>query len=391
MDEPMNLVDVALIVVIVGAVISGFNVGFVARFLGWIGVVLGLVAATMTVPFILGYLTTDDHGIRLFVGLATTGLTVAVSAFILGAIGGTVRRTVIASPLAALDRVVGAVASLVVAVTVVWLFIPAAADVPGAVSQQVRTSRIVATIDSATPEPPDAVRALQRLVDTSRFPEVFSSLAPTPPIAPAPEDVALDDATLAQVVAASAHVRASGCRAGGYDGSSFVIDDGLMMTNAHVVAGSSEVYVTFPDGSRYEATVVIFDPDRDLAVLAVENATVRPLPIATDPTSDEGAVVGYPGGQRSPRVAAARFERDISAAGRDIYGESAVTRQVRVLSANLERGDSGSPVVDGDGSVVGTVFAVSPDQPEVAYALHPDEMRQVLAAHHRPGETGRCM
>ncbi|MEX2562386.1 MAG: MarP family serine protease [Nitriliruptoraceae bacterium] len=387
----MNLVDVALVVLIVGSIIRGFNVGFVARFLGWIGVVLGLVAATVTVPFVLGHLTSDDHGVRLFVGLATTGMTVAVSAFILGAIGGIVRSTVTASPLAALDRVIGAVASLVVTVTVVWLFIPAAADVPGAVSQQVRTSRIVATIDSATPDPPNTVRALQRLVDTSRFPEVFSSLAPTPPVDPAPEIVALDDESLAEVVAASAHVRASGCRAGGYDGSSFVVDDGLMMTNAHVVAGSSEIRVTFPDGTRHEATVVIFDPNRDLAVLAVENVTVRPLPIATDPASDEGAVVGYPGGQRAPRVAAARFERDISAAGRDIYGESATTRQVRVLSAKLERGDSGSPVVDDDGSVVGTVFAISPDQPDVVYAVHPDEMRQVLTAQHRPGETGRCM
>ena len=387
----MNLVDVALVALFVSAVVSGFNVGFMVRFLGWIGVAVGLVAATMTVPFVMGHVTTDDQGIRLFVGVATTGLTVAAAAFILGALGGTVRRTVTATPLAALDRVIGAAASLVVAVTVVWLFIPAAADVPGAVSQQVRTSRIVATIDSATPEPPDTVRALQRLVDTSGFPEVFSSLAPTPQVDPAPDNVTLDDATLAEVVAASAHVRASGCRAGGYDGSSFVIDDGLMMTNAHVVAGASEVRVTFPDGSRHEATVVIFDPDRDLAVLAVDNVMARPLPIATDPSSSEGAVVGYPGGQRSPRVAAARFEREINAAGRDIYGGSAATRQVRVLSANLERGDSGSPVVDRDGSVVGTVFAVSPDQPQVAYALHPDEMRQVLTAQHRPGETGRCM
>lgn len=386
----MNLLDVALLLLVGLAVASGLRMGFVARATSWLGIGLGILLATWTVPTALALADGGEPGVRLFVGLLVLAVTVTVVATLLQGIGLRIRRSVAASPLSGLDRAVGAVAGAAMVLGVVWFLMPAAAEVPGAVARQVRTSAVVQAISNAAPPPPDTIRALRTLVDNSRFPEVFADLSPAPVTGPPPEQIPVEASVVEAATASTSNIEADGCGRR-YEGSGFAAAGDTVVTNAHVVAGADDVQVRRPDGEVLPATVVVFDPDRDLAVLEVPGLDQRPLERARGEVGDVGVVIGYPGGQDTPRVAPSEIRDRRTAVGRDIYGRDATERQVLFLAADLQQGDSGSPVVDVDGRVVGVTFAISPDQPTTSFALDLAELEAILEAPRDPGETGPCI
>lgn len=386
----MNVLDLVLLAALVMALVGGFRAGLIARAASWLGIIAGFFVAIRTTPWVVGLLDTDDSVTLLMVSLGTIALTVTIVGLVFSMVGAMVRRTIAATTLSLPDRLFGAAASVVVLVAAIWLLVPAAANVPGLVAQQVRASTLVATLTDFTPRPPDATRILRQLVGGTRFPEVFADFGASPDVGPLPDDVDVDEGTIRVATRSTAHVRASGCGRG-YDGSSFVIGDDLMMTNAHVVAGAEAVRVRFPDGDERDAVVVVFDPERDLALLHVEELNRPALSLEQPQTGSTAVVIGYPGGQLEPRVAASRIEAERSAIGRDIYGREPVTRDVLFLAAALRQGDSGSPVIGTSGAVNGVVFAISPDNAGAAYALTLDEASAVLTQPHDPGYTGTCM
>ncbi|MFA9445937.1 MarP family serine protease [Egicoccus sp. AB-alg6-2] len=386
----MNLLDVLLVLLVLVAIGGGLRLGFVARAASWLGLGVGVALATWTVPTALTFVEGGQPGVRLFVGLIVLAITVTVIASLFQAVGLRARRTIAATPLSGLDRALGAVAGAVAMVAVVWFLLPAAAQVPGEVSRQVRSSTLAATIERSTPEPPDAVRAMRNLVDTSRFPEVFADLQPAPVTGPPPEDIPVPQDIVDRATAATVNVEADGCNRR-YEGSGFAIAADTVVTNAHVVAGAEDVVVKRPDGEQRSATVVVFDPDRDLAILAVPELGQDPLSTAPPEVGADGAVIGYPGGQDTPRVAPTRVDDQRTAVGRDIYGRDRTEREVLFLSSALQQGDSGSPVIDVAGNVNGVVFAISPDNPTVAFALALSELEAIVAAPRTPGETGPCI
>ncbi|MEX2487147.1 MAG: MarP family serine protease [Nitriliruptoraceae bacterium] len=386
----MNLLDVVLLLLGALALLGGFRAGFLARVASWAGMGVGILLAFRTVPWAVELVANQDPPMRLAVGVGTFALTVSIAAAVTGMFGSVVRRTIAATPLGVVDRVLGSAASVAVIGGMVWLLAPAAADVPGTISQQVRNSTVVATIDEWAPEPPDAFRALRQVIATTRFPEVFADLGPTPQTGAPPEDIGVDGAVVDRALAATAHVRAEGCGKQ-FDGSSFIVGDGLLITNAHVVAGADTVRVRFPDGTGHPATVVVFDPDADLALLEVDGVDRDALALDDAEVGEDAAVLGYPGGQLEPRVAAARVEARRDATGRDIYGADRTDRRVLFLAAALRQGDSGSAIIDGDGNAIGVVFAISPDNPGAAYALDRAEVDAVLGSPRSPGDSGACM
>ena len=146
-------------------------------------------------------------------------------------------------------------------------------------------------------------------------------------------------------------------------------------------------------GARLDAEVVLFDPERDLAVLAVPGLTAPPLALGTDLAGGAPAVVvGYPGdGPFTSTVA--RVRQVLQARGEDIYGEPGVSRQVYSLYAQVRPGNSGGPLLDPAGALVGVVFASSLDDPDTGYALTLAESRPVLdqaAAATEAVDTGAC-
>jgi S1-C subfamily serine protease len=166
-----------------------------------------------------------------------------------------------------------------------------------------------------------------------------------------------------------------------------------VVTNAHVIAGESTTQVEVGGGS-FKATPVLFDPNYDLAVLRTSAPLGSSLPIdpAVANRGTQGAVVGYPH-NGTLTVAPSGVSALFTAEGRDIYNQDSVVRQVYQLDAVVEPGNSGSPVVDSSGHVIGVVFSRSTASPDVGYALtSPGVLKRVdeAALRTKPVTTGAC-
>jgi S1-C subfamily serine protease len=172
-------------------------------------------------------------------------------------------------------------------------------------------------------------------------------------------------------------------------GSGFPIASGYIVTNAHVVSGTSSHTIQTPGGAELQATVVFFDPERDVAVLYAPAYRGTPLTFGNANRGTKSAVIGYPGGGPEVTVPAV-VDGEVSAEGRDIYNANLVTRQILVIQARVRPGNSGGPLVDLNGQVVGLVFATSAGDPNQAYALSDGEISgdiQSAQSHPSPTDT----
>lgn len=385
----MNVLDLVLVLLAVVAAAGGYRYGLIARLAGWLGLAVGLGLSLWTVPTVLELVPGGGASVRFLLGVMVLSLTIAVVSALFQHLGFGLRTVVHRTPLRVIDKVAGLVGGIAVLAVLLWVLLPAAAFVPGQLAAQVRGSTVVGAVERVAPEPPDAVAALSQLVDLQRFPEVFDDLRPAPDTGPPPSEIPVDPAVVEAVTDSTVRIDAEGCRRG-YVGSGWVVDDGLVVTNAHVIAGADAVRVRHPRGDRFDAEVVRFDAGRDLAVLRVPDLDRPALPLGEARADAEGVVIGYPGGRSQPRVAPVTVREERRTVGRDIYREDRVERRVVFLAASLRQGDSGAPVVDQAGQVMGVVFAISPDRATTAYALAPSEVRAVLDAP-QTASTGRCL
>ncbi len=171
-----------------------------------------------------------------------------------------------------------------------------------------------------------------------------------------------------------------------------VVDGGLVLTAAHVVAGSEAgaVTVRLPSGIEHVSHVVGFDPERDLALLTAPGLEGRPIAFGEAESGSSAAIVAL---DRDDNLTRIRLEvrRPIVATGDDIYGEGSVERAALELDADIAPGLSGAGVYDSDGSLLGLLFAEAREQP-VAYAVAASEIRRFIDETDRTGavETGRC-
>jgi S1-C subfamily serine protease len=249
-----------------------------------------------------------------------------------------------------------------------------------ALNRQINDSTILRTLDAMAPRPPAFLASLQKLFNSSGFPNPFATIAPEilPPV-PTPSTV--DTLGVRQARALVAKVLSHGCALEA--GSSWPVAPDYLITNAHVVAGGQSIQVQTPDGVTRDATVVLFDPDIDVAILHVPGLGLGPLTIAAaDPIRGTvGAVIGFPGGG-AQRVAAGGVRGTENAQGRNIYGDGLVTRRIMVLNGApppgegsfVIPGDSGGPMVNLNGVVIGLVFAASTLDPNEGYALTPSQI-----------------
>lgn len=387
----MNALDLVVGLTGLSAAVGGWRLGFTARAVSWLGMAFGLLlAAQVVLPWVLE-VWADVTGVRL---LSAAAAVLVIGAFLGQAVGLVVgNRLHLALPGGAartMDKVGGAAAGVVGVVAAVWLLLPAMADIPEWPAEQARRSIVGRMVDDVLPPAPDALQTLRQLVNDDRFPQVFDALRPTPDLGPPPAESGLSGEVAGRVSASTVKVEGVACSRV-QDGSGFVVADGLVATNAHVVAGEGETSVQRDDGTMAPATVVAFDPDRDLALLAVPDLGRPALPVGDAEAGDRGAVFGHPGG--GPLVLTP-FEvgSQVTATGRDIYGDRRTTRDVLFLAAQLRPGDSGGALVDPSGTVIGVAFAIAPDRPGVAYALTTGELREVLGADlSAPADTGPCL
>ncbi len=389
----MNLLDLVIVVALVAAGWAGYRLGFTTRALSWAGLAAGTVFAVAFVDDIAKLLRSATPRTRLLVSLAFFIGVCVIGQAIGFALGSMLRRRLPMSPtLHRTDRVAGGVLGTFGVFVAVWLLTPALASSPGWPARAVRGSAIVRAVERVAPEPPDSVAALGRLVGDAPFPEVFERL--TSPDAGRPPGSGVPDAVATRVAASVVRVEGQACDEI-QQGSGFVGGQGLIVTNAHVVAGENTTAVFTSDGRRLNATVVAFDPRIDLAVLRVPPLGLTPLARAGAQVDQEGAVFGHPRGG-DLREAPARIAQQIAARGTDIYRTSQTERDVFVLAARLQPGDSGGPLVDHKGRVVGVAFAIDPSSDTTAFALTAGNLDEVLGPVVASGagaavDTGPCL
>jgi S1-C subfamily serine protease len=291
------------------------------------------------------------------------------------------------------DAALGAVVAVVAALAAVWLIaILLTAGPTKNIARAMNRSVIVKALVHRLPPAPSVFTRVQQFISTTPFPRVFEGIEPVPA---GPVDVPGNAAVQAAVARAGAStVRIEGFGCGGIQtGSGFVASTGLVVTNAHVVAGIESPVVRDERGS-HRATPVLFDPQLDLAILRTTGLAGTALPLGDNdsPRGQGGAVLGYPGGGRFSAGPAAVL-RKFSAIGRDIYGRSLTRRSVYQLQATIRQGNSGGPFVRQDGTVLGVVFAASTTEANVGYALTSVEvlpkLRQARATTNAVS-TGPC-
>jgi S1-C subfamily serine protease len=221
---------------------------------------------------------------------------------------------------------------------------------------------------------------LRRLVGENGAPQVFTAFGPSENAGDPPVTDPLDQTVLTTAEASTVKVKGAAC--GLYqEGSGWTVATNLVVTNAHVVAGEppGQTSVLLPDGATKPATVVVYNPDVDLALLYVPSLGETPLKLGTGARGQAGAVLGHPNGQDALAVQPASIATEVTALGEDLYDTRNTQRNVFVLAAKLTYGDSGAPLVDTQGDVVGIAFAIAPDRSTTAYALSSSELRPLLA------------
>jgi S1-C subfamily serine protease len=389
----VNLFDLIILVAAVAAAVGGYRMGFLARVTSWIGLALGLYVAARFLPRIVNSLNIANPVGRLMVA----ALILIGGAFIGQAIGllagARLHGALPPGPVREVDRGVGAGVGTIGVLVALWLLLPSMAVVPGWPARAARQSSIARWVDSAFPRPPDALQALRRLVGDNSFPQVFNALHPGENLGPPPATSGLTAVISDRVSKATVKVEGEACNRI-QDGSGFAIGPDTIVTNAHVVAGepAGRTRVLVPSNGTLTASVVLFDPNRDLAILHVNRLGEVPLTTANGTVGDIGAVFGHPGGVNQLIAAPAAVRQNVTAVGRDLYDSHETRRDVFILAAELHPGDSGGPLVDKSGAVIGVAFAIAPDQPGTSYALTSKELAAALAAPRSgPVATGPCL
>jgi len=387
----MGWLDVVLALLVVLAALNGLRLGAMVQVFSFAGFFAGL-AIGIGIAYVVAKPIGAGVGRTILVLALVLG--VAVAASILGSVlGSWASVTLKRWHLGAFDSGVGAAIGAVSILLSAWLIAGFLVQTQATwLNQAIDRSAMLRTVDQVLPPVPSAVAQVQSLLARQGFPSVFAVIAP--PIAqPTPQPTSALAASIAAPAASSVDkVLGNGC-GGIVEGSSFVVKRSTVVTNAHVVAGIKDPTILV-GGATYPASVVLFDPSLDLAVLKTQAPLGTPLSLATT-TADRGtpaAVVGYPE-NGDLHVAAASVSATFDAIGRDIYGGGLVTRQVYELNAQVLPGNSGGPLVGTGGVVLGVVFSRSTVDANVGYALTSSAIASDVArgeAATTPVSTGAC-
>jgi S1-C subfamily serine protease len=285
------------------------------------------------------------------------------------------------------DRAVGAFVGVLGVFTALWLLAPSLAAAPPWISQLTTHSVIARWVSNETHDhglsPPNTLQALRRLVGEDGFPQVFNVIEPAQNVGKPPFLDPLERSVVGLVSSSTVKVEGQACDRI-QEGSGWTVAPNLVVTNAHVVAGEpgGATSVLLPNGQILQATVVLYNPDIDLALLSVPGLGEKPLPVGKGTVGNKGAVFGHPNGQDPLAVQPAQLAEEVTAVGEDLYNNKSTQRDVFILAANLTYGDSGAPVVTSGGKVVGIAFAIAPDRPTTAYALSTSELLPLLSEPH---------
>jgi S1-C subfamily serine protease len=392
-DMPdFTILDVVLVIVLLLYLVAGLRSGLLVTIGRIAGFVAGGVAAFFAIPLVSS--SVPENGWRLPAVIATALVLVVVGQAVGAGLGSSIRRWLKVRPLRSVDRLLGGVLNVAVSALVMSMlaFSVGTLGVPF-LSQPLAASQVIRTIDGATPDPVRTWLAqLRTLAVDEGIPTIVGTIGPAGP-AEVPDE-SVDTPELAAAAASVVRIAGTAFQCGqNQTGSGFVVAEDRVITNAHVVAGVSEPVVELQGGGALPGKVVHFDPELDLAVLAVEGLDRQPLPLGEDlPAGTTAAFAGYPAGGPY-RIQPASVQGLSRVQVQDIYGTAPSLLEVYSLAANVQQGNSGGPLLDLQGRVAGVVFAKSTAEAPIGYALSLSELRPI--AERAPGyasvaASGQC-
>ncbi|WP_446038853.1 MarP family serine protease [Streptomyces sp. SID1121] len=380
----MNVLDILLLLAAVWFAIVGYRQGFVVGILSVIGFLGGGLVAVYVLPVVWDNLTEDAE-------VSTTAAVVAVVIVIVCAsigqaftthLGNKLRRYITWSPARALDASGGALVNVFAMLLVAWLIGSALAGTTlPTLGKEVRSSKVLLGVSRVMPTQASTwFSDFSSVLAQNGFPQVFSPFANEPITEVQPPDPALAGSPVAARAQRSIVKVVGTAQSCGkvLEGSGFVFADRRVMTNAHVVGGVDQPTVQIGgEGKLYDAKVVLYDWQRDIAVLDVPDLPATPLRFTgNEARSGANAIVaGFPE-NGAYDVRSARVRGRINANGPDIYHRGEVSRRVYSLFTTVRQGNSGGPLLTPDGKVYGVIFARSLDDANTGYALTVDEIRE---------------
>ncbi|MQA05752.1 MAG: MarP family serine protease [Streptosporangiales bacterium] len=382
-----DFLDLVLGVLVLVFAIAGYRQGLVTGFFSLVGFFGGgALGASIAAP-VSTALAGPGTG-RSMIAVACVFALAAAGQLVASGIGYVLRNRIRWQSAKAVDAVCGSALSVVALLLVAWLVGTAAVQGPfPALASQVRHSAVLRMVDGMMPDVARGwFRDFRRVVDQSAFPQVFNGLGPrrTVEVRPPDPDVA-DTREVRRALGSVVLVEGSAPQCSRrIDGSGFVYSPNHVMTNAHVLAGVKNPHVLV-GGQQYDARVVLFDSQRDVAVLYVPGLQRPALDFdRTAERGDSAVVAGHPSGGPLT-VGSARIRSKEAARGPDIYQRTETIREVYAVRAMVRPGNSGGPLLSPDGEVYGVVFAAAVDDEQTGYVLTADEVRS--AAKKARGAT----
>lgn len=382
--EPMTFLDWGIVAFTLALGLWGYRQGLIVGTLTLLGFAVGAFMGSRLGPLILNQGSESPYApLCAALGALLVGALVAVT---LESMALGLRSKLIPGKgvLHLADGAGGAALIASMALGLVWVFGAVALHAPGTeqLRADVQRSLILRNLNDVLPPSGPILNALNR-VDPAP-----SIVGPATPVGP-PDSAIVTDPDV--VEAGHSIVRVLGTACGlGVEGSGWVAAPGLVVTNAHVVAGEDDTTVTTQEGASFEATPVRYDPENDLALLRVE-ADLPSLPLAPDPEpGTAAAVLGYP--ENGPyAVAPARLGDTRETFSEDSYGRGPIQRSIVSLRGSVRSGNSGGPLVDDRGRVLGTVFAATTSEPPGGFAVPDDVVRNALQETSSFVDTGPCV
>lgn len=378
----MTVLDWSIIAFTLALALWGYRQGLIVGALTLVGFGLGAFAGSRIGPLLLSKGSHSPYApLCAALGALLVGALMAVTleSFALG-----LRERLVQRPfLQAADGAGGAALIASVALGLAWVFGAVLLHAPSTAQLRadIQRSVILRGLNDVLPPTGPLLNALNR-VDPA--PTV---LGPAAPVAPPDAKIASDPEVLR---AGEAVVRVLSTACGlGIEGSGWVVEPEIVVTNAHVIAGSDDTTVTTQDGIELDATPIYYEPRRDLALLRV-GAALPVLPISSRrEEGEDGAVLGYP--ENGPySLSPARIGETRATVSEDSYGNGPVERTIVAMSGTVRSGNSGGPLVDPQGNVVGTVFAATTGDPAGGFAIPAEQVRGALRHTAEEVDTGPC-
>lgn len=395
----MNIVDWILIGALVIFAWAGWRQGFVAGVLSFAGFLIGGIAALVWLPGVVNQFV--PTGPLAYVVLAVAVFASAMlGQILLAMLGRRLRKYITWRPIRFIDNFAGATLNVLAFALVGWVIASVLIFIPsGAVSQQVSESKVLTTMDSIVPDfARSAFSNVSDLVGQTGVPRVVIGLGQSlgPDVAEPGDQPAADVVPVVENFVARLTGDAEQCDQI-VGGSGFYVSDRALITNAHVVAGVSDLKVRLPNVEKSRKGIVVhFDSEKDIAVVITASINGRPGLFATEIAAkgSEAVVAGYPGGGAFTTTPA-RVRGVIDARGENIYGDIGVQREVYAFRSNIQSGNSGGPLVDGEGRILGLVFGSSLES-DIGYALTNAEIQSAVEVAQNwsesdgPVSTGSC-